>query len=495
MASSENQGLQIALIIFVMLTIILSVTTFVFFRQYEEADGRSRADAEKSANADKALRTIQDENNELKQVIGVAATAKLDEVKATFNEDMQKFGAIPAEKRYYRPALEYIFVTFGKVSEELVNARDEIQHLKNSNTAFENASKTQIAEAEQSRNTANEKLASATDQFNEEREKKNQENKELADKLAATDVELKETADKAAKDVENLVKQQKLDRGLLAAANKKVNDLEAETFEIPDGEIRAVDQKTASVWINLGRADGLHRQISFGVFGAGENVGVGMRFEEEPAAEEGASPGGPEPEPVNRKASLKGKIEVTKVLDEHFAEARILEDSLSDPIVPGDLIFTPLWHPGRAEHVAIAGLIDLDNDDRDDRPLVRNLITMGGGIIDAEVDATGKRTGTMTINTRYLIMGDPPEEEAALLTYSEIQTEAQRLGVEDINVAQFLDHVGWKDPKRVLVFGLGGNAEDIPPDAPDGGRAVAPGRVSDLFQKRRPPKSRSGSAY
>ena len=37
MASSENQGLQIALIIFVMLTIILSVTTFLFFREYEEA--------------------------------------------------------------------------------------------------------------------------------------------------------------------------------------------------------------------------------------------------------------------------------------------------------------------------------------------------------------------------------------------------------------------------------------------------------------------------
>ena len=33
----ENQGLQIALIIFVMLTIILGVTTFIFYRQYEEA--------------------------------------------------------------------------------------------------------------------------------------------------------------------------------------------------------------------------------------------------------------------------------------------------------------------------------------------------------------------------------------------------------------------------------------------------------------------------
>ena len=39
----ENQGLQIGLIVFVMLTIILGVTTYLFFRQYEEADGRTKA--------------------------------------------------------------------------------------------------------------------------------------------------------------------------------------------------------------------------------------------------------------------------------------------------------------------------------------------------------------------------------------------------------------------------------------------------------------------
>ena len=44
----ENQGLQVALIIFFMLTIILGVTTFIFFRQYEEAD-------KKAGSPDKAV--------------------------------------------------------------------------------------------------------------------------------------------------------------------------------------------------------------------------------------------------------------------------------------------------------------------------------------------------------------------------------------------------------------------------------------------------------
>ncbi len=36
MAARENQGLQIALIIFVMLTIVLSVTTYIFFDNYKK---------------------------------------------------------------------------------------------------------------------------------------------------------------------------------------------------------------------------------------------------------------------------------------------------------------------------------------------------------------------------------------------------------------------------------------------------------------------------
>ncbi len=38
----ENQGLQIALIIFVMLTLALSVTTYLFFSQYQESAEEAR---------------------------------------------------------------------------------------------------------------------------------------------------------------------------------------------------------------------------------------------------------------------------------------------------------------------------------------------------------------------------------------------------------------------------------------------------------------------
>ena len=36
MASRESQGLQIALILFVMVTVVLAVTTYLYFRKAEE---------------------------------------------------------------------------------------------------------------------------------------------------------------------------------------------------------------------------------------------------------------------------------------------------------------------------------------------------------------------------------------------------------------------------------------------------------------------------
>lgn len=38
----ENQGLQIALIMFVMLTVLMSVMTFVYFQKYTEAEKKQK---------------------------------------------------------------------------------------------------------------------------------------------------------------------------------------------------------------------------------------------------------------------------------------------------------------------------------------------------------------------------------------------------------------------------------------------------------------------
>ena len=54
MASRESQGLQVALILFVMVTVVLAVTTYFFFREAEERTAQAaaaRAEAEQFNNA------------------------------------------------------------------------------------------------------------------------------------------------------------------------------------------------------------------------------------------------------------------------------------------------------------------------------------------------------------------------------------------------------------------------------------------------------------
>ena len=83
MASSENQGLQFALIVLFILTVVLSLTTFIFFKDYQEADGKSKKDAQKAAEAEKHLVDAQTELNKLKEFIGIKPEATLEAGRRT----------------------------------------------------------------------------------------------------------------------------------------------------------------------------------------------------------------------------------------------------------------------------------------------------------------------------------------------------------------------------------------------------------------------------
>jgi hypothetical protein len=309
----------------------------------------------------------------------------------------------------------------------------------------------------------------ATKVFETERNKKNEEltgiKSQLDEKLAA----LTELEEQKKKEVEALTAErthlEQINKGL----RNTITELDPTSgFEVADGKIVWVNQKARSVWINVGQADGLQRQVTFSVVGSGEEVGGDQK--------------------------TKGRIEVTEILGPHFAQARILEDELFDPIVQDDKIFTPLWQPGRAESFAFVGKFDLDKDGTDDREMLRDLVRMSGGRIDAEVSLDGKQTGELTMNTRYLVEGSPPDDKSIEGAFSKMHDEANRLGVRVLTLAKFLDHVGWKDPKQTLKFGRRGNAEHVPAEQPDGGRGISMGNVTDRFRVRRPPGKRGPGA-
>jgi hypothetical protein len=480
----ENQGLQIAVITFVMTTIFLSVTTFLFYRQAGEAETAAATAQAAASEANTKATTLAKENMRLKEISGFSPDETIDNINSTLSREMAELEqlTIPQDKQNYRDALRFTLTALRDRDARLAAADTEIATLKAQNQAYKAQIDVQLQALQQQASEA-EKLAQQRHQ--EKVEADNLKNEQLGAMQKRLDDQVAE-ADKKAKEQEEEIKRKGEEVAKLTQnvqlLDEKIDQLDPHVFEDPDGEIRWVNQRTRTVWINLGHADNLRRQTTFSVVAAGEHVVLTEK--------------------------RKGRIEVTQILGEHLAEARILEDDVSDPIVPGDQVYTPLWHPGRQVHFAIAGFIDVDGDGRDDRDVIVTLIEMSGGVIDEQLMPDGTRAGPgMTVDTRYLIFGKSPEtapppgsegaEEAVPVAadgkvlheeYANMLNDAKKLGIELINVEKFLQHIGWKDPKQVLRYGARGNANAVPPRQPDGGRPTARGSVSDVFERRHPGK-------
>jgi len=469
----ENQGLQIALIIFVMLTIILGVTTFIFFRQYEEADLKAQANLKKTSEIRQAADALTGDNNRLKEIIGFAGSDTLPTIDEEFDEDMKKYaGTFPEDSRFYRQVLARLFEVITEKNVELASAKDEVQELKDKYEVREASKDPQIKQHLDAVAKAGEDLAAERRKFKGERDRITEDQTEIASQMqkarkdsaaaiAKIDAKLQETGSRLKKLAE-----------LNRRKSEKLDAIVKDTFEVPDGEIRWVNQRNGTVWINVGRADALERQVTFSVY--------------------------PTDTTNLTNAGSKASIEVTQILGEHLAEARVIEDKVADPIMPGDKIHTPVWSRGEQKRFALAGFMDVDDDGSSDQHVVRNLITMNGGKVDCEVNEKGVRVGKMTIDTRYLVLGDPPTAKGQaqfIASYTRMIGDAERLGIQKIPLAELLGRMGWKKQTRVVRFGRGANPNDFRAKPPDGVPKVSTGSVSDVFKPRRPPRDGGRGAY
>jgi len=286
---------------------------------------------------------------------------------------------------------------------------------------------------------------------------------DLAADITKAQTTLKSVQDSSKKETEGLkTKVQTLTRDNIALV-RKTNELTATPVrQTPDGEVTFVNQRGRSVWINRGEADGLQRGVTFSV------------LDKNTTSVEGSKP--------------KGSIEITRLVEPHLAEATILSDDLTNPILDGDLIYSPTWQPGTKIHFAMVGFMDYNNDGKDDSALVKNVITLNNGVIDAHVTATGKKTGTVNVNTRYLVVGDRPNDKSdanALTQYTNMIGAAERLGIEQISVQKLLSSMGVKTSARTVGQTRGaGSAATTPAKSGGGG-----------FRPRTPPARGAGGAF
>ncbi len=108
MAMRENTGLQIALILFVMITVVLAVTTYLYFRASEEAIAKNDETQDKLDVANAGLAEKIEEIDKLRSTLGYESSTPISDVMTNFDADMAKYGKGFNQKRDYRALPGYL---------------------------------------------------------------------------------------------------------------------------------------------------------------------------------------------------------------------------------------------------------------------------------------------------------------------------------------------------------------------------------------------------
>jgi hypothetical protein len=481
----ENQGLQIALIIFVMLTVLLGVTTFLCYRKYGESQIDAKNANERTAAAEKKSGELQKELDDTRAFIRVPAGKSLDEVRTQFDKDMAAYGeAFEPATRYYSLLLAQLANTVNAQAEAIKTANDRVAELTRKIQLREEEKDPQINQLTAAVKKAGDEKVTATGAFQTEIDRVHKEQDLSLGVIKKVEREANERADRIEaekKELAGALKETiKVKEDLIAA--RRTTDV-SRTPDRPNGQITQSSARTGTVFIDLGQADSLERGVTFTIYPANTSNLA--------------------------KAAKKATIEITDIIGPHMAQARVLDDKAADPIVQGDKIYNPLWS-SEPRHFALTGLMDLDGDGRSALSRVRSLITGSGGVIDAYMDdKTGKMEGKMSANTRFLVIGKEPAGKAGgkdgkdsqFETFTKMQREAAKLGVAPMPLQELKEKMGYKPQATVQRFGSGGSggsggsagAGQPPAKAPDAAQKKATGNTTDAFSKRQPPAGGAGA--
>ena len=450
MAANPNKPgpVHYALVVFVISTVVLGITTYMFHREYSDRAAKITELEGKAGTLNVSIKKLDDEIQALTNQTGNKFEMKLDPsnpknatsvVGAAF-ADMERFGKDLSGTTYQqtlqklREAVDAAVADVASKAAQVAILQKDINDQRDRLNKQVDTHRSAQEKAEADLRTT---VASRDEKLNVKQveiDRFKADNNQLVGELAQE----KEGREKERKALQNLIGQLEIRIDFM---RDKIDTLEGVSFEVADGLIRRVENAGNLAWIDLGEADGLKTRMTFSVYSK-ESQGVGRGAED-----------------------VKGKIEVTRLLGAHMAEARIVENDLYRPIVPNDLIYTPIWSPGLVEKISLAGMVDLDNDGKSDREQFKQLMAVSGAVLDNEITDEGERLpagGKITVHTKFLVLGDVPdpttlvsEKDKAInqkITdhLTELRKEARANGVRIIKINDFLAHIGFQSKRRLF---------------------------------------------
>lgn len=456
MANGRNQGLHVAVISLVILTIISWVIAVVMWKSRSDQLAEYEASKKAAQTADTAAHQATENLRQLKKLIRTDyENAEFAQLATLGPGDTLTGGLIADDLRVldddtgtqhypdYSHALQALYDRIDSLSTQLNSEQDDAVDMEKQNILRAQVTEAEINVHKQAQEKAEQDLADREQTFQAKVSDLQQQTNNylaMADETAREKAQLQLDAQNKEAEQSETIKQQRV---LIERINERLKNFEESSFEQPDGQVVYVSNRLGSVWIDLGSADHLPKQQTFSVYSSSEmNVA---------------------------KKHKKADIEVTGILRPHLAEARITNYNAagSEPILEHDVIYTPVWSPGRKMEFALAGFMDIDGDGESDRETVEDVIRNGGGVIVAELLDSGEietHGDGININTKYLIMGDRPEVSDVqvqagtpvtklLQGMSTMIDQARDAGVEIISVADFLEQMGYQPHRRLVKPG------------------------------------------
>ncbi|MBU6309223.1 MAG: hypothetical protein KJS77_05715 [Planctomycetes bacterium] len=428
--------LTIALIVFVLLTFILTITTYLFFKQRTDEQAKALAAKTEKETMSQTLAATKKDNEDLRALIGASEKSFADiesEFKSLFESDFSGFTG----EQSYRSLVDWLRGEFKKKGELTKAAEDK---------SAEAAKKAEQAEA--SAKEAREKAETRVGEIRATQEKQDKAYQDDRDKIEKEKDSLlsdKQKAEQASKRLLALAESIKMLKDLLPSDSWQQFD-----GSQPEDQLDAVRRELVSVRkilkshneeLSRFRASGDKDRIDgFDGYIAAVDGGDGSVTIWCPSTR-GARPGmelrvfqPDEQQPRNQED--KATLVVTSIEGPSRLRAAIRDESPTEPIIPGDAVASHLWSPGRFEIVVVG----LGGTDVEDRTRLTRLIEGAGGRIAAAV----------TPSTAFVFdTGLPPAEDDESEAARQVRTkresairDARDYGVPVGNRDGLLDFLG-----------------------------------------------------
>jgi hypothetical protein len=448
--------LSIALIVFVLLTFILTITTYLFFKQ--RMDEQLKATAAEKAAADKqaALLNKEQEAQKLREIIGADEGTTVEALETDLNNLFTRdFAGFREEPKSYTKLMGWLREEFRRKDAEVKASEEKSKQAIDDGAAAKKQANEAADEARKATQEARDLQAKEKQAFDQQwsghegEQKKLLEQKEVAEKKAERlelliaeiadgaqyltanrqkDYAAKESAeDRLALLYAELREQTKViaeQNRILAALRVADRELQEQVLAATpkddridgfDGRILSVDERERSVLVSCSTTRGIRPGMILHVFTPDED----------------------RPQAGDRK----GVVEVTAIEGPSLVRAVIRRDSIQAPILAGDGVATSLWAAGAAPEVVIVGYVNLDDSGGSDRDRLVKLVERAGGrVVDAVTPLTA-----MVVDG-----GKPPAFGAGAAEPSDEEARRQRRnldtarlhGVRVVGVEALLDMLG-----------------------------------------------------